>query len=96
MKASVRLQADKVVFFTCLTASLALLIGGFLVPPQGEIHGSVLTGTSILLGFATLAIGAQAIQDGKIAKLTKGDMTISVGDDDDDENANPIINTEEE
>lgn len=85
MTARMKMKADKVVFFTCLAASLGLLIGGFFAPPQGEIHGSVLSATGILLGFATLAVGAQAIQDGKMARVTKGDVEISVGLDNTDE-----------
>ena len=85
MKAHIKMKADKVAFFTSFAISLGLLIGGFFAPPQGEIHGSVLSATGILLGFATLAVGAQAMQDGKVAKLTKGDMEINIGLDNTDE-----------
>lgn len=74
-----KLRADKVAFFTCLTATLSMLVGGFFVPPMGVIDGSVLTATGILLGFATLAVGAQAICDGKMVRVAKGDAEVSVG-----------------
>lgn len=35
-------------------SSIGLFVGGFFVPPMGEIDGSVISATGILLAFATL------------------------------------------
>lgn len=63
--------------------SIGLYIGGFFCPPMGVIDGSVLKATGILFGFASLAVVAQAIHNGKIITFSKGDTEIEVGDDDD-------------
>lgn len=63
-------------FWICLIATLALLVGGFIVPPTGVIDGSVLTGAALLFGFATLAQIPVIIQVAGYVKMTKGDMTI--------------------
>ena len=79
--------ADKYIFIVCLSISILLFVGGFFCPPMGVIDGSVLKASGILLGFATLAVGAQAIHNGKNISFTKGDMEVEVGEDDDsDEN----------
>ena len=74
--------ADKWIFLVCLFISITLFVGGFFCPPMGVIDGSVLKAAGILLGFATLAVAAQAIHNDKYAKFTKGDMTVEVGEDD--------------
>lgn len=76
-------MADKWIFLVCLFISITLFVGGFFCPPMGVIDGSVLKAGGILLGFATLAVAAQAIHNDKYAKFSKGDMTVEVGDDDD-------------
>ena len=77
-------RGDVVAFFVCLTASIGLIVGGFFCPPMGVIDGSVLTAAGILLGFATLAVGAQAIKDGRTATIQHGDTSVTIGDNDDD------------
>ena len=44
----------KVAFFLCLTVTLGLLIGGFILPPPGEIDGSVFKGCFIISIYPTL------------------------------------------
>lgn len=78
-------KADKIVFFICLIVSLGLFVGGFFVPPMGEIDGSILKAVGELLGFATLAVAAQAVKDGRLAKFTKGDIEVTIGNDEDKE-----------
>ena len=67
-------------FWVCLCTSLVLIALGFLVPPVGDIHPSVLTAVGELFGFATLAIVADAVKFGYDAKITHGNTTVQIGD----------------
>ena len=67
-------------FWVCLCTSLVLIALGFLVPPVGDIHPSVLTAVGELFGFATLAVAADAIKFGYDAKITHGNTTVQIGD----------------
>ena len=67
-------------FWVCLCTSLVLIALGFLVPPVGDIHPSVLTAVGELFGFATLAVVADAVKFGYDAKITHGDTTVQIGD----------------
>ena len=69
-------------FWICLCTSLVLIALGFLVPPVGDIHPSILTAVGELFGFATLAVVADAIKFGYDAKITHGNTTIEVNNDD--------------
>ena len=63
-------------FWVCLISTIALLVGGFIVPPTGVVDGSVLTSVAVLFGFATLAQIPVIIQVAGYVRMTKGDMTI--------------------
>ena len=67
-------------YWVCLCTSLVLIALGFLVPPMGDIHPSVLTAVGELFGFATLAIVADAVKFGYDAKITHGNTTVQIGD----------------
>lgn len=67
-------------FWVCLCTSLVLMALGFLVPPVGDIHPSVLTAVGELFGFATLAVVADAVKFGYDAKITHGNTTVQIGD----------------
>lgn len=68
------------------------MVAGFLVPPQGVIDGSVLIGCSLLFAYATLAVVAKAIKEGRIARFEKGDLKIEIGDEENsDDVARPRI-----
>ena len=69
-------------FWVCLITSLVLIGLGFVVPPMGNIDGSVLTAVGELFGFATLAVVADAVHEGYDAKVTHGNTTIEVTNDD--------------
>lgn len=69
----------QIAFWTTLIVALCLMIGGFFVPPMGEINGSVLTAVGLLFLWPALAFGSKAIEDGHKAKITHGDTTIEVG-----------------
>ena len=69
-------------FWVCLVTSLVLIGLGFVVPPMGNIDGSVLTAVGELFAFATLAVEADAVHEGYDAKVTHGNTTIEVTNDD--------------
>jgi len=66
------------IFIACLAVSIGLIVGGFLVPPQGQIDGSVLKAVGELFAFAALAFGGHALTLGYDLKVQKGDTTIDV------------------
>ena len=74
-----------VVFAVSLVVSVALIVAGFLVPPTGEIDGSVLTAVGELIIFPALAFGFRALEYGYDLKMTHGDTVIEVNNDDDDQ-----------
>lgn len=72
----------------CLITATMLFVAGFIVPPMGVVDGSVLKAGGILLGFASLFQAPEIIRSlSKFsgAKFTKGDMTIEVHKNDEDE-----------
>lgn len=71
-----------VALLTCIVATIGLFIASFLVPPLGVIDGSVLRACSVLFAFASLAVLREAIREGIGAKLTHGNTTIEIRDQD--------------
>ena len=69
------------VFYLNLVVSIALIVGGFFVPPLGVIDGSVLTAVGLLLMFSVIEKIPEAIKAGKSVKISKGDFTAEVGTD---------------
>lgn len=65
-------------FYVTLFISIALIVGGFIVPPTGEIDGSVLTAVGLLLMFAVVEKIPEAIAAGKSVKIQKGDTSLEV------------------
>lgn len=82
MKAAVTIKdkcrACRIAFLICLAVSIALIVGGFFVPPMGVIDGSVLKAVGELFAFAALAVGAHAIRLGYDLKVSKGDTAIEI------------------
>ena len=68
----------RVIFVVCLATSVMLVVAGFIVPPMGEIDGSVLTAVGELLLFPTIAYGARAIELGYDFKINKNDTNIEI------------------
>ncbi|MBQ8225584.1 MAG: hypothetical protein IJZ86_09600 [Bacteroides sp.] len=69
------------IFYLTLIVSIALMVGGFLVPPPGVIDGSVLTAVGELLMFAALSQLPEvlkAVRDGKRITISKGDFKVGV------------------
>lgn len=67
-----------VTFIVCFIISAGLIIGGFFVPPTGEISGSVLTAVGELLAFPTLAFGMRAVELGYDLKFQKGEHSLEL------------------
>ena len=65
-------------FYVTLFISIALIVGGFIVPPTGEIDGSVLAAVGLLLMFAVVEKIPEAIAVGKSVKISKGDASLEV------------------
>ena len=74
--------------WVCLITAIGLLAASFIVPPTGEISPSALKGGSLLFAFATLMEAREAILEGFGFKLTHGDTTIVVKDQDGKQNDN--------
>ena len=72
-------------FWVCLCSSIILVTLGFTVPPVGDIHPSILTAVGELFGFATLAVVADAIKFGYDAKITHGNTSVTIGNNDEDD-----------
>lgn len=65
-------------FYVTLIVSIALIVGGFIVPPTGVIDGSVLTAVGLLLMFAVIEKIPEAIKAGRSIKVQKGDTSLEV------------------
>lgn len=81
-------------FWVCLIVSIALIVSGFLVPPTGEIDGSVLKAVGELLGFATLYVAFIAMKKGIDFRLQHGKTSITAGDLNDRPDDKPYDNVE--
>lgn len=71
-----------IAFWLTLTISLSLIVGGFFCPPIGEIDGSVLSAVGEIFLYPALALAAKALADGKDVTFGKGEMKVTVGDND--------------
>lgn len=72
-------------FWVCALVTITLFVLGFIVPPTGQIDPSVLTAGAELFAFATLAVVADAIRYGYDAKVSHGNTTIEVTNNEDRE-----------
>ena len=70
-----------ITFGICLFVSIALIVGGFFVPPTGVIDGSVLTAVGELIVFPAIAFGFRAIELGYDMKINHGSTSIEVNND---------------
>lgn len=72
-----------VVFLT--VASVMLFAVALAIPPEGEVHKTVLEGLGIITIDIALVIFAYAVISGKTATFTHGSTTATIGRDDGDE-----------
>lgn len=73
-----------IAFWSTLTIAIGLMLGGFFTPPRAEIDGSILEGVGLLFLWPALSFGNKALEEGKTAKIQRGETTISIGDNDED------------
>jgi hypothetical protein len=78
---TIKKNADKYIFYTCLGVAIVLLVFGAITPPPAIIDGSILTACAILLGFAALAIVGQNLADGKEVTWRHGETEVKIEDD---------------
>ena len=76
---------SRITFAICFFVSVGLIVGGFFVPPMGVIDGSCLTAVGELLVFPALLYGFRAVELGLTVKFQKGDSSIEIHKDDDDQ-----------
>lgn len=79
MKKNVRHSKIAAIILTAI--SVALIVGGFFVPPMGVIDGSVLTAVGLMLAFGALFAVLDAMAMGVDAKLSHNDTTIEINND---------------
>ena len=65
-------------FWVTLCVAIGLIIGGFMVPPMGQIDGSVLTAVGEVMVWPALAFAGKALEDGKTINFSKGNTVIEV------------------
>ena len=68
--------------------AIGLFAASFVVPPTGVIDGSILKAAGIIFAFAALIEAREAILEGLGVKVTHGETTIEVKDQDGDEDPN--------
>lgn len=75
-------KACCIAFAITLAVSIGLIVGGFLTPPKGEIDGSVLKAVGELFAFAALALGGHALTLGYDLKVSRGDTSVEINNND--------------
>lgn len=68
-------------FWITLLISIGLFLGGALTPPLFIIDGSIFKAVGLLFLWPTLAFGAKAVEEGRIAKFNFGKNSINIGED---------------
>lgn len=66
-------------------ASVALIVAGLIMPPMGVIDGSVLTAVGEMIGLKALTLAWHAVDKGIDAKVTHGQTTVNLTNDDKNE-----------
>ncbi len=72
-----------IAFWVTLVLAIGLISGGALTPPRFVIDGSIFTAVGLLFLWPTLAFGAKAVEDGRIARFRFGHGSINIGQDSD-------------
>lgn len=72
-----------IAFWVTLTFAIALIAGGFLMPPCGKIDGSIMTCVGEIFLWPALAFAAKALSEGRVVSVKAGQASINVGKDED-------------
>ena len=70
-----------IAFWVTLIISIGLMIGGALTPTLFIIDGSIFKAVGLLFLWPTLAFGAKAVEDGRVAKFNFGKASVHIGED---------------
>ena len=62
--------------------AVVFIVVGFILPPTGQVDGSVLTAVGELIFIIMIFFVWDCVSKGKIAKLKKGDIEASISDND--------------
>lgn len=76
-------KSTTIALWACSVISLSLIVGSFFVPPMGVIDASVLKAVGEIIGIIALFILREAIHEGIDAKVTHGNTTIELTNDND-------------
>lgn len=77
-KKPIKLDALEIAAFVVALSGLVIFIVGFLVPPLGEVHTSVLKGIGELLGFVAIFFAWYAVKQGRSAVFAHGNTTATI------------------
>lgn len=90
MKKLKMLYADlnKTAFWVCLAISVILMVIAFFTPPTAVIDASVIGACGELFGFSALGTVVTAVEKGRSVTVSKGNVNVTVGDEDDSETNN--------
>lgn len=72
-----------IAFWITLAISIGLMVGSAFVPPLFIIDSSIFKAVGELFLWPTLAFGAKAVEDGRVAKFHFGHSSIHIGEDKD-------------
>ena len=71
-----------IALWVCLGMTIAMFATSMAIPPHGVIDATIFKAAGFMFGFATLFEVREAIREGLGVKLTHGDTTIEIGDQD--------------
>ena len=71
-----------IALMVCLGTTIALFVLSAIIPPVGTIDPSMFRAAGYMTGFATIFVLREAIREGLGVKLTHGDTTIEIKDQD--------------
>lgn len=74
----ITLDPLEVAAFVIAATGIVLFVLGFVVPPLGEIHPSVLKGIGELLGFVAIFFAWYAVKKGRSAVFRHGSTTATI------------------
>lgn len=78
-------RSTTIALWICLLTTIALFVFSATMPPMGAIDPSMFRAAGYLMAFATLFVVREAIMEGLGVKVTHGETTIEVKDQDGNE-----------